>query len=130
MGNIKLHNMEVMEQAKYRARQMDTWPSPLEERMKEFLDRHYVEYESQKIFYIYADDGWIIRYYIADFYIPEKEVIIEVDGKFHDEHKLHDKNRTRDIQEQYPSIEVLRYRWKDLSDMDKMDDLLCRINAI
>jgi very-short-patch-repair endonuclease len=130
MGNIKLHNMEVMEQAKYRARQMDTWPSPLEERMKEFLDRHYVEYESQKIFYIYADDGWIIRYYIADFYIPEKEVIIEVDGKFHDEHKLHDKNRTKDIQEQYPSIEVLRYRWKDLSDMDKMDDLLCRINAI
>lgn len=130
MGNIKLHNMELMEQAKYRARQMDTWPSPLEERMKEFLDRHYVEYESQKIFYIYADDGWIIRYYIADFYIPEKEVIIEVDGKFHDEHKLHDKNRTKDIQEQYPSIEVLRYRWKDLSDMDKMDDLLCRINAI
>ena len=130
MGNIKLHNIEVMEQAKYRARQMDTWPSPLEERMKEFLDRHYVEYESQKIFYIYADDGWIIRYYIADFYIPEKEVIIEVDGKFHDEHKLHDKNRTKDIQEQYPSIEVLRYRWKDLSDMDKMDDLLCRINAI
>lgn len=130
MGNIKLHNMEVMEQARYRARQMDTWPSPLEERMKEFLDRHYVEYESQKIFYIYADDGWIIRYYIADFYIPEKEVIIEVDGKFHDEHKLHDKNRTKEIQEQYPSIEVLRYRWKDLSDMDKMDDLLCRINAI
>lgn len=125
-----MHNMEVMEQAKYRARQMDTWPSPLEERMKEFLDRHYVEYESQKIFYIYADDGWIIRYYIADFYIPDKEVIIEVDGKFHDEHKLHDKNRTKDIQEQYPSIEVLRYRWKDLSDMDKMDDLLCRINAI
>lgn len=130
MGNIKLHNMEVMEQARYRARQMDTWPSPLEERMKELLDRHYVEYESQKIFYIYADDGWIIRYYIADFYIPEKEVIIEVDGKFHDEHKLHDKNRTKEIQEQYPSIEVLRYRWKDLSDMDKMDDLLCRINAI
>lgn len=130
MGNIKLHNMEVMEQAKYRARQMDTWPSPLEERMKEFLDRHYVEYESQKIFYIYADDGWIIRYYIADFYIPEKEVIIEVDGKFHDKHKQHDKDRTKDIQEQYPSIEVLRYRWKDLSDMDKMDDLLCRINAI
>lgn len=122
--------MEVMEQAKYRARQMDTWPSPLEERMKEFLDRHYVEYESQKIFYIYAEDGWIKRYYIADFYIPESNVIIEVDGKFHDEHKLHDKNRTREIQEQYPSIEVLRYRWKDLSDMDKMDRLLWEINAI
>jgi len=130
MGNIKLHNMEVMEQAKYRARQMDTWPSPLEEKMKEFLDKYNVGYEFQKIFYIYADDGWIIRYYIADFYIPEKEIIIEVDGKFHDEHKLHDKNRTKDIQEQYPSVEVLRYRWKDLSDMDKMDELLYKVNAI
>lgn len=130
MGNIRMHNMEVMEQAKYRARQMDTWPSPLEERMKEFLDKYNVGYEFQKIFYIYADDGWIIRYYIADFYIPEKEIIIEVDGKFHDEHKLHDKNRTKEIQEQYPSVEVLRYRWKDLSDMDKMDELLYKVNAI
>ena len=127
---VKKHNMEVMEQAKYRARQMDTWPSPLEEKMKEFLDKYNVGYEFQKIFYIYADDGWIIRYYIADFYIPEKEIIIEVDGKFHDEHKLHDKNRTREIQEQYPSVEVLRYRWKDLSDMDKMDELLYKVNAI
>ena len=56
--------------------------------------------------------------------------IIEVDGKFHDEHKLHDKNRTKEIQEQYPSVEVLRYRWKDLSDMDKMDELLYKVNAI
>ncbi len=127
---VKKHNMEVMEQAKYRARQMDTWPSPLEEKMKEFLDKYNVGYEFQKIFYIYADDGWIIRYYIADFYIPEKEIIIEVDGKFHDEHKLHDKNRTKEIQEQYPSVEVLRYRWKDLSDMDKMDELLYKVNAI
>ena len=35
--------------------------------------------------------------------------------------------RTKEIQEQYPEIEVLRYKWKDLSDMDKMDDLLYRI---
>jgi hypothetical protein len=119
-----------MASAHYRANQMDTWPSPLEERMKNLLDDNYIDYESQKIFYIYADDGWIIRYYIADFYIPEKEIIIEVDGKFHDEHKLHDKNRTKEIQEQYPSVEVLRYRWKDLSDMDKMDELLYKVNAI
>ena len=49
-----------------------------------------MEYEEQKIFYIYADDGWIVRYFIADFYIPEKELIIEVDGKFHNEQKKKD----------------------------------------
>jgi hypothetical protein len=35
--------------------------------------------------------------------------------------------RTREIQEQYPEVEVLRYRWKDLSDEEKMEDLLERI---
>lgn len=127
MGRIAVHNREIMASAEYRANQMDTWPSPLEERMKDFLDENYIEYESQKIFYIYADDGWITKYYITDFYIPHADIIIEVDGKFHDDHKQHDRMRTKEIQEQYPGIEVLRYKWKDLSDADKMDDLLCRI---
>ena len=127
MGRVQEHNREVIANAEYRASQMDTWPSPLEERMKEFLDDNYVEYESQKIFYIYDEDGWIKRYYIADFFIPQRNVIIEVDGKFHDDHKQKDRDRTRDIQQQYPEVEVLRYRWKDLSDLDMMDDLLCRI---
>jgi very-short-patch-repair endonuclease len=127
MGRIEAHNREIMANAQSRASQMDTWPSPLEEKMKEFLDNNGIYYESQKIFYIYADDGWIIRYYIADFFIPHVNIIIEVDGKFHDDHKQHDKMRTKEIQEQYPEIEVLRYKWKDLSDMDKMDDLLYRI---
>ena len=127
MDRIKEHNREVIANAEYRAGQMDTWPSPLEERMKEVLDNNFIFYDTQKIFYIYAEDGWIIRYYIADFFIPDKNIIIEVDGKFHDEHRQHDKMRTKEIQEQYPDVEVLRYKWKDLFDMDKMDDLLYRI---
>ena len=127
MGRIEIHNREVIASANYRASQMDTWPSPLEERMKKFLDDNDIYYEAQKIFYIYAEDGWIIRYYIADFFVPDRNIIIEVDGKFHDGHKQHDKMRTREIQEQYPEVEVLRYRWKDLSDEEKMEDLLERI---
>ena len=116
-----------MSKAEYRANEMKTWPSALEERMMEFLNENHIKYESQKIIYIYANDGWIIRYYIADFFIPDRDIIIEVDGKFHDEHKQHDKMRTRDIQNQYPHLEVLRYRWKDLSNEKKMLDLLYRI---
>lgn len=127
MGKIEVHNKEVKRSAEYRANQMKVWPSPLEERMILFLEDNNILFETQKIFYIYADDGWISTYYIADFYIPAKKIIIEVDGKFHDKHKQHDRMRTKEIQNHYPGIEVLRYRWKDLSDTKIMDDLLCRL---
>ena len=127
MGRVNEHNREVMYQARCRAEEMNLWSSPLEEKMKRLLDDCGVIYESQRIFYIRAKDGWIIRYYIADFYIPDKAIIIEVDGKFHDKQQLHDKLRTRAIQEQYPEVSVLRYGWKDLDDRKKMTDLLWRI---
>ena len=127
MGRVQEHNREIMASAQFRAEEMKTWPSPLEERMKAFLEENLIDFEDQKIFYICADDGYILRYYIADFYIPSQKIIIEVDGKFHDDHKQHDKQRTKEIQEHYPGVEVLRYRWKDLSDSDMMDELLWRI---
>lgn len=123
MGKIQNHNREMIAQAEYRAGEMVAFPSKLEERMISFLDDLGICYEFQKIFYIYADDGWIIRYYIADFYIPDKNIIIEVDGKFHDRQRLHDKHRTKMIQEHYPDVEVLRYTWNDLSDSDRMEEL-------
>lgn len=121
MGRIEQHNREIIASAQYRASQMDTWPSPLEERMRRFLDENYVEYKSQKIFYLHADDGWITRYYIADFFIPHRNLIIEVDGKFHEHQKQHDRNRTKDIQKEYPMIDVVRFSWKDVNDRDKME---------
>lgn len=123
MGKIQNHNREMIAQAEYRAGEMIAFPSKLEERMMSFLDDLGIHYEFQKIFYIYADDGWIIRYYIADFYVPDKNIIIEVDGKFHDRQRLHDKHRTKMIQEHYPDVEVLRYTWNDLSDSDRMEEL-------
>lgn len=123
MGKIQNHNKEIIAQAEYRAGEMIAFPSKLEERMMGFLDDLGICYEFQKIFYIYADDGWIIRYYIADFYVPDKNIIIEVDGKFHDRQRLHDKHRTKMIQEHYPDVEVLRYTWNDLSDSDRIEEL-------
>ena len=128
MGRVQEHNKEIMHKAEYRAWEMTTYPSPLEERMQLFLEEHFINYELQKIFYIYDEDGWIIRYFIADFYIPDKGIVIEVDGKFHDKQRQHDKVRTKTIQEQYPEIEVLRYKWEDLKDYYKMEELLYKIS--
>ena len=127
MGRVAQHNREIIAQAEYRAREMTVFPSKLEERMQVFLEELGIRYEFQKIFYIYANDGWIIRYYIADFYIPDKDMIIEVDGKFHDKQKLHDKIRTAAIQGQYPEVEVLRYTWDDMGDEDKMVELIWKL---
>ena len=129
MGKLEIHNKEIIETAEFRANQMKIWPSPLEEKMQEFLEENNVDYECQKIFYIYAEDGWIIRYYIADFYIPSVDLILEVDGKFHDEHKLHDKERTKTIQENYPEVEVYRWRWKDFKDRYKVEELLSKLDV-
>jgi very-short-patch-repair endonuclease len=129
MGKLEIHNREVIETAEYRATQMKLWPSPLEEKMQNLLDENNIEYESQKIFYIYADDGWIIRYYIADFFVPNANLIIEVDGKFHDDHKLHDKERTKIIQENYPEVEIYRWRGKDFKDKYKVEELLFKADA-
>lgn len=124
VARVKAHNKEVVSSAEFRAREMDVWPSPLEEKMKVLLDRYDIRYETQKIFYIYADDGWIIRYYIADFYIPDKKVVIEVDGKFHDKQKQKDKMRTRDIQEHYPGIDVVRWKAEDFKNPSSIEELL------
>ena len=126
MGRVQEHNREIMRSAQFRAEEMKVYPSPLEERMINFLDTHGVRYELQYIFYIFKGD-WISKYYIADFYIPDRKIIIEVDGKFHDKHRQHDKQRTKDIQRQYPGIEVLRYQWNDFSNDGKMRKLLHRI---
>ena len=128
MNRVKEHNKEVIYNAEYRANEMKAFPSRLEERMIAFLDEYNIWYEFQKIFYIYADDGWITRYYIADFFIPDKNLIIEVDGKFHNDQKQHDKLRTKTIQAHYPDVEVVRYTWDDMADKDRMRDLIWEIS--
>ena len=127
MGRVQDHNREIIWSAEARAAEMQDFPSPLEERMKRYLDTYRIDYEFQKIFYIRKEDGWIVTYYIADFFIPERNIIIEVDGKFHSKQKQKDKNRTKEIQEYYPEVRVLRYTWDDLSDIDKMTRLMKKL---
>lgn len=127
MVDIKQHNREVINTAKSRCQEMRTWPSPLEERMQKYLDSHGIQYEFQKIFYIYGDNGYIVRYFIADFFLPNYNLIVEVDGKFHDKHRQADRDRTKLIQANYPGVEVMRFTWKDLSDKGKMKKLLNRV---
>ena len=124
MSKVQDHNREVIFSATNRSVEMQCFPSKLEERMIGFLNNHQIDYEFQKIFYIREKDNWISRYYIADFYIPKTKLIIEVDGKFHDKQKQHDKTRTKTIQKHYPDVRIYRWRWHDFDDPSKVDELL------
>lgn len=82
--NTKVNNTKMKQIAeKYAAKGRDN-PSPLERMMIEFLKSHYIKYEFQKPCCIYSN-GVIIQFFIVDFYIPSRRLIIETDGKYHEE---------------------------------------------
>lgn len=110
--------------ARKNAKEMRREPSALEQKMQEFLDAHGINYEFQKILYIPGDKGYIRKYYIADFYIPHKFIIIETDGKFHDSQEDLDTKRTEDIERYYKNYKVVRWKWHDFESITKMRKLL------
>jgi very-short-patch-repair endonuclease len=118
------HNKNVRNNAEGHAYDMRKNPSYLEKQMIEFLDSHKIKYEFQKIFYIRSSGGFIKQYYIADFYIPKKHIIIEVDGKFHKDQTKLDNFRTWNIQKHYPKVRVIRWEYNDFHSYVNMKKLL------
>lgn len=118
------HNYGIQTYAKEFARNMQNNPSPLEEKMMDFLDEHGIDYVFQKIIYIVKDDGYIDRFFIADFYFPTIKVILETDGKFHKKQMKYDAKRTELITSCYPEIKVLRWEWEDFNNSDRVEELL------
>jgi len=101
-------------------------PSPLEKAMMEFLGNHHVKYEFQKPCCIYTK-GVITQFFIVDFYIPSKKIVIETDGKYHDAQLDYDDYRTRMIKRQHPKVTIIRWRFKDFHSPENMQKLLKKI---
>lgn len=121
------HNFSIQECAREYAREMQNNPSPLEERMMELLDRYKIPYTFQKIFYITEEDGSITKFFIADFYFPELNIILETDGKFHKKQAKKDAKRTELIIAHYPQIKIIRWEFKDFDDKDKVKQLVRKL---
>lgn len=98
-------------------------PSPLEKEMIKFLDSHHVEYEFQKPSYVY-NKKVITHFFILDFYIPSKNIVIETDGKFHEEQKDYDDYRTNVIKKNHPGVCVIRWSYEDFHSVVRMKKLL------
>lgn len=122
--SIAGHNHGVQECAKKFAREMQNNPSPLEEKMMELLDKYNIYYAFQKIFYITEEDGSISKFFIADFYFPDTNIILETDGQFHKKQMKKDAKRTELIIANFPKIKVIRIEMKDFNDKSKIKALL------
>ena len=123
------NNKRMEDSAEIHAWEMRNNPSWLEKQMMEFLDNHNIKYEFQKIFYISGKDGYKQRYFIADFFIPDRNLIIEMDGKQHKEHVEYDNRRTALIKEHYRKIKVVRFTYRDIVGIN-WENILKRINTI
>ena len=119
----KRNNRKIKEIAEKYASKGRAKPSHLEKAMMEFLNNHNIEFEFQKPYCIY-NEGVITQFFIVDFYIPHKKLIIETDGKYHDTQIEYDEYRTKAIKKQYPEVNIIRRRFKDFHSYTNMKKLL------
>ena len=99
-----------------------------EKLFRSFLDRNGYKYEFQKIIYLYEDSkcSRITKFYIADFYIKQLHLIVEIDGGYHTtiEQTNYDNDKDRRIKRQYPTINILRIKNENCSNDALLKDLL------
>lgn len=135
--NVKKHKIDAItasndymkNAAEKNAKEMVKNPSELEKRMQEFLDDLHIPYDFQRIFYLKNKWGKIYQFFIADFYIWSKDLIIETDGKFHEDQKEYDEWRTKAIQEHYPHTEIIRWKWGDFNSYTKTKGLISKLKS-
>lgn len=118
------HNSNMRKSAEKYAGEMRANPSPLEKAMMDFLKSYNIKYNFQKIYYIRSKGGFIKQYYIVDFYIPSKKIILETDGKFHREQADYDRTRSYIIQKNYPKVTIVRWNSSDFHSVTNMRKLL------
>lgn len=99
--------------AKKFATKMQKHPSYLEKKMMYLLDTLNIKYDFQHVIYILTKDNQLDKFYIADFFIRDKNIAIEVDGKFHEMQVEKDNARIMDIQNHYPEIGFIRWKNED-----------------
>ena len=86
-GSTKPYKEEPKENtAEYYKHVLEINATYAERLLKKFLTGK-IDFEFQKI--IYTDNK---HFFIADFYIPSKNLIIEVDGEYHNDAKQQDKD--------------------------------------
>jgi len=80
-----------------------------------FLKEENIHFEFQKIVYIHQNNK-ITKFYIADFYIPSANLIIEIDGGYHSQKEQMEKDYNRTVDLNKNGYKVLRFINEEISD--------------
>jgi len=107
---IREHNAFMRSKANDFLQRMVCEPTQAEEVFSRLLKALGVYFIPQYPIFIRRDTGLIERFYIADFYLPGKDLVVEIDGGYHskDLQCRYDSFRTEDIRSHYPNMRVLR----------------------
>ncbi len=63
----------------------------------------------QKPIYVYTQNSWLDRFIIADFYLHSQKIIIEIDGKIHEEIEVLELDKHKEILLKNLWYEVIRF---------------------
>ena len=97
-----------------------------EKKFRSYLDRESIKYEFQKIIYIRDNNANIIKFFIADFYLKDYKVLVEIDGEYHnnDSQKEYDINRDILIKKKYSNISIIRITNEQVKDLSYIKGIL------
>ena len=122
-GSTKPYKEEPKENtAEYYKHILEVNATYAERLLKTFLAGK-IDFEFQKI--IYTDNKR--HFFIADFYIPSKNLIVELDGEYHDNIKQRDKDIWRTQILKSLGYEVIRFKNKQIIESN---DLFWVLNII
>ena len=110
-GSTKPYKEEPKENtAEYYKHLLEVNATYAEKLLKTFLTGK-IDFEFQKI--IYTDNK---HFFIADFYIPSQNLIIELDGEYHDDIKQQDKDIWRTKILQSLGYRIIRFKNKQITE--------------
>ena len=114
-GSIKPYKEEPREESKENTAErykhiLEVNATYAEKLLKTFLTGK-IDFEFQKI--IYTDNK---HFFIADFYIPSQNLIIELDGEYHDDIKQQDKDIWRTKILQSFGYRIIRFKNKQITE--------------
>lgn len=101
--NIWMHN-----KAKEYRLSLRRKPTHPEKEIRKFLKAHEIKIKFQHIIFI-KDSDLIVRFYIADFYIPKYNLIIEIDGLYHFDKDQQEKDKMRTSALKRAGYNIIRF---------------------
>ena len=111
LARFRVNAQRLRENAESNKHVLTLNATPTEIKMKMLLTELGVRYEFQKIYYV----GY--SFYIVDFYLPDHNLVVEIDGQQHYawNAKVYDKLRTDNLINLHSVKRVVRFDNKDLT---------------